>query len=77
MGNPNGLDNHKNYTSKHLKKQRSQRSNCQHSLDHWRAEELMLLNCGETLETLETQETLESLLDNKDIQPVHPKGNQF
>ena len=32
-------------------------------------EELMLLNC-----VLET--TLESTLDCKEIQPVHPKGNQ-
>ena len=32
-------------------------------------EELMLLNCG-------VGKTLESLLDCKEIQPVHPKGNQ-
>ena len=32
------------------------------------AEELMLLNCGEKI--------LESPLDCKEIQPVHPKGNQ-
>ena len=32
-------------------------------------EELMLLNCG-------VGETLESPLDCKEIQPVHPKGNQ-
>ena len=38
----------------------------------WRrlsAEELMLLNCG-------VGETLESPLDCKEIQPVHPKGDQ-
>ena len=38
----------------------------------WRrlsAEELMLLNCG-------LEKTLENLLDCKEIQPVHPKGNQ-
>ena len=29
----------------------------------------MLLNCG-------VEETLESLLDCKEIQPVHPKGDQ-
>ena len=33
------------------------------------AEELMLLNCG-------VEKTLESPLDCKEIQPVHPKGNQ-
>ena len=33
------------------------------------AEELMLLNCG-------LEKTLESHLDCKEIQPVHPKGNQ-
>ena len=33
------------------------------------AEELMLLYCG-------VGETLESPLDCKEIQPVHPKGNQ-
>ena len=33
------------------------------------AEELMLLNCG-------VWNTLESPLDCKEIQPVHPKGNQ-
>ena len=33
------------------------------------AEELMLLNCG-------VENTLESPLDCKEIQPVHPKGNQ-
>ena len=32
-------------------------------------EELMLLNCG-------AGEDLESSLDCKEIQPVHPKGNQ-
>ena len=32
-------------------------------------EELMLLNCG-------VGEDFESLLDCKEIQPVHPKGNQ-
>ena len=32
-------------------------------------EELMLLNCG-------VGEELESLLDCKEIQPVHPIGNQ-
>ena len=31
--------------------------------------ELMLLNCG-------VEKTLESPLDCKEIQPVHPKGNQ-
>ena len=35
-----------------------------------KAEELMLLNCGFELWTLE------SPLDNKEIQPVHPKGSQ-
>ena len=38
----------------------------------WRklsAEELMLLNCG-------VEKTLESPLDCKEIQPVHPKGDQ-
>ena len=38
----------------------------------WRklsTEELMLLNCG-------VEKTLESPLDCKEIQPVHPKGNQ-
>ena len=34
-----------------------------------RFEELMLLNCG-------VRKTLESPLDCKEIQPVHPKGNQ-
>ena len=34
------------------------------------AEELMLLNCG-------VGETLESPLDNKEIKPVDPKGNQL
>ena len=34
------------------------------------AEELMFLNCGVG------EETLESPLDCKEIQPVHPKGNQ-
>ena len=33
------------------------------------AKELMLLNCG-------VREDTESLLDCKEIQPVHPKGNQ-
>ena len=33
------------------------------------AEELMLLNCG-------VGETLVSPLDGKEIQPVHPKGDQ-
>ena len=40
----------------------------------WRklsAEELMLFNCG-----VWTVEDFESLLDCKEIQPVHPKGNQ-
>ena len=32
--------------------------------------ELMLLNCS-------VEKTLESPLDCKEIQPVHPKGNQF
>ena len=32
-------------------------------------EELMLLNCG-------VEKTLEDPLDCKEIQPVHPKGNQ-
>ena len=31
--------------------------------------ELMLLNCG-------MEKTLESPLDSKEIQPVHPKGDQ-
>ena len=38
----------------------------------WRklsTEELMLLNCG-------VEKTLESPLDCKEIQPVHPKGDQ-
>ena len=34
-----------------------------------RAEELMLLNCG-------VGKTLQSPLDCKEIQPVHPQGNQ-
>ena len=34
------------------------------------AEELMLLNCG-------VGEDSESPLDCKEIQPVHPKGDQF
>ena len=34
------------------------------------AEELMLLNCG-------VGEDLESPMDCKEIQPVHPKGDQF
>ena len=34
------------------------------------AEELMLLNCGPT------EKILESPLDCKEIQPVHPKGDQ-
>ena len=34
------------------------------------AEELMLLNC-------DMEKTLESPLDSKEIQPVHPKGDQF
>ena len=41
----------------------------------WRklsAEELMLLNCGE----VNLEKTLESPLDSKEIQQVHPKGNQ-
>ena len=33
------------------------------------AKELMLLNCG-------VEKILESPLDCKEIQPVHPKGNQ-
>ena len=33
------------------------------------AKELMLLNCG-------VEKTLESPLDCKEIQPVHPKGDQ-
>ena len=32
-------------------------------------EELMLLNCG-------VEKTLEGPLDNKEIKPVNPKGNQ-
>ena len=32
-------------------------------------EELMLLNCG-------VEKTLEGPLDCKEVQPVHPKGNQ-
>ena len=34
-----------------------------------RTEELVLLNCG-------VEKTLESPLDCKEIQPVHPKGDQ-
>ena len=34
-----------------------------------RAKELMLLNCG-------VGKALESPLDCKEIQPVHPRGNQ-
>ena len=34
------------------------------------AEELMLLNC------VMLEKTLESPLDSKEIQPVHPKGDQ-
>ena len=34
------------------------------------SEELMLLNCG-------GEKTLESPLECKEIQPVHPKGDQF
>ena len=30
-----------------------------------------------TLESLLLEKTLESPLDNKEIQPVNPKGNQF
>ena len=37
------------------------------------AEELMLLNCGVGEKSLET---LESPVDSKEIQLVHPKGNQ-
>ena len=33
------------------------------------AEELMLLHCG-------VEEDLESPLDCKEIQPIHPKGDQ-
>ena len=33
------------------------------------AREMMLLNCG-------VEKTLERHLDCKEIQPVHPKGNQ-
>ena len=33
------------------------------------AEESMFLNCG-------VEKTLESLLENKQIKPVNPKGNQ-
>ena len=33
------------------------------------AKELMLLNCG-------VEKTLESPLDCKEIQPIHPKGDQ-
>ena len=32
-------------------------------------EELMLLNCG-------VEKTFESPLDSKEIQPIHPKGDQ-
>ena len=35
--------------------------------------ELMLLNCGSKLRL---EKTLESPLDCKEIQPVHPKGDQ-
>ena len=34
------------------------------------SEELMLLSCG-------GEKTLESPLECKEIQPVHPKGDQF
>ena len=34
------------------------------------AKKLMLLNCV-------LEKTLESPLDSKEIQPVHPKGDQF
>ena len=34
-----------------------------------KAEKLMLMNCG-------VEKTLESTLDCKEIQPVHPKGDQ-
>ena len=43
------------------------------SIGLWRkmsAEELMFLNCGIG------EDSLESPLDSKEIQPVHPKGNQ-
>ena len=41
----------------------------QHPPYYLGTEELMLLNCG-------LEKTLESPLDCKDIQPVHPKGDQ-
>ena len=40
------------------------------------AEELMLLNCGVGEDSWESWDTFESALDSKEIQPVHPKGNQ-
>ena len=36
-------------------------------------EESMLLNCGSVQKT---EKTLERPLDSKEIQPVHPKGDQ-
>ena len=46
-----------------------------HELDHKEnsTKKLMLLNCGVGEDS---QQTLESLLDCKEIQPVHPKGDQ-
>ena len=38
--------------------------------------ELMLLNCGVGEDSWESWDTFESALDSKEIQPVHPKGNQ-
>ena len=41
-------------------------------------EELVLLNCWfKSFELLVLEKTLESRLDCKEIQLVHPKGNQF
>ena len=43
------------------------------------AKKLMLLNCGvqrEDSKSLLKEKTLESPLDCKEIQPVHPKGDQ-
>ena len=63
--------------------QRNQRSNCQHLLDHWKArrvpgKHLLLTDwlCHWRFWTVVLEKTLESPLDCKEIQPVHPKGNQ-
>ena len=49
---------------------------CEESLSD---EKLMLLNCGVGVDAfwaVVLEKTLESPLDGKEIQPVHPKGNQ-